>query len=437
MHVCLFDEGYHSLEPLALTRPVFDLLCGQTSLAAKQIRHFAPCQVGVLVRPHLAALYILQHPTLKVNDLAWLRSEPAILVNGRWLPPKHFALSIGGPCLGMAGDEMAYAVVGAELLEYCSPQTLADCLDTWKRTLPQHAAGGRFITYPWDLVNNNAEQLYLDWEKQVGPVCRTGPGSDADCNQVPLGKRDLHVVGPAEKLLVDPSAHIDPLVVANTTQGPVVIDRLAVVTAFTRLEGPCYIGPGTHVVGAKIRAGTTLGPQCRIGGEVEASIVHGYSNKYHDGFLGHAYVGEWVNLGAGTNNSDLRNDYGEVHVSIHGRSIATGSTKVGCLIGDHTKTGLGTLFNTGTNVGIFCNLLPTGPLAPNYVPSFTNFWTGKLRENGNWAQLLETARTVMHRRGCALTDAHGALYGHVFEETVLDRRHAFREVEQRQLRRSA
>ena len=100
--------------------------------------------------------------------------------------------------------------------------------------------------------------------------------------------------------------------VADTTGGPVVIDREAVVTAFTRLEGPCYIGPRTQVHGAKIRAGTTLGPDCRIGGEVEASIVQGHSNKYHDGFLGHAYLGEWVNLGAGTQNSDLRNDYGEV-----------------------------------------------------------------------------------------------------------------------------
>jgi len=426
MHICLFDEGHHALEPLALTRPVFDLLCGQTTLAAKQVRHFAPCQVGVLVRPHLAALYRLQHPTIRVNDQTWLRSEPAILVNGRWLPPEHFALSIGGPCLGMVGEEIAYAVVGADRLEYCSPQTLADCLDTWKRTLPQHAAGGRLITYPWDLVNNNAEQLCLDF-RGAGLSARHGTQE----------QRLPHVVGPAEKLLVDPTARIDPLVIADTTQGPVVIDRGAVVTAFTRLEGPCYIGPFTHVVGAKIRAGTTLGPHCRIGGEVEASIVHGYSNKYHDGFLGHAYVGEWVNLGAGTNNSDLRNDYGEVSVSIHGQPVATGLTKVGCFIGDHTKTGLGTLFNTGTNVGIFCNLLPTGPLAPKYVPSFTNWWTGKLRENGNFAQLLETARTVMQRRGCAVTDAHAALYRHVFEETALDRRHTYREVEQRQLRRSA
>jgi UDP-N-acetylglucosamine diphosphorylase/glucosamine-1-phosphate N-acetyltransferase len=425
MHVCLFDEGCHYLEPLALTRPVFDLLCGQTSLAAKQIRHFAPCQVGVLVRPHLAELYKLQHHTVKVNDSDWLRSEPAILVNGRWLPPKHFALNIGGPCLGIVDEEIAYAVVGADRLEYCSPQTLADCLDTWKRTLPGHAAGGRLITYPWDLVQNNAEQICLDFSRSGTPTAA------ADCNY------RLNIVGPAENLLVDPSARIDPLVVADTTEGPVVIERGAVVTAFTRLEGPCYIGPGTQVVGAKIRAGTTLGPQCRIGGEVEASIVHGYSNKYHDGFLGHAYVGEWVNLGAGTHNSDLRNDYGEVHVSIHGHPVATGLNKAGCFIGDHTKTGLGTLFNTGTNVGIFCNLLPTGPLAPKYVPSFTNWWTGKLRENGNWTQLLATASEVMKRRGLALTDAHAALYRHVFEETGVDRRHTYREVEQRQLRRSA
>src|SRR5207244_9081729 len=99
---------------------------------------------------------------------------------------------------------------------------------------------------------------------------------------------------------------------------------------FSRLEGPCVIGAGTHVLGAKIRSGTTLGPQCRIGGEVEASIVHGYSNKAHDGFLGHSYVGEWVNLGAGTCNSDLRNDYGEVTVTVRGQPVRTGLAKVGC-----------------------------------------------------------------------------------------------------------
>src|SRR5207245_10009051 len=131
------------------------------------------------------------------------------------------------------------------------------------------------------------------------------------------------------------------------------IDAEAVVHARTRLEGACYIGLGCHVLGATIRAGTSLGPACRVGGEVEASIVLGRSNKYHDGFLGHSYVGEWVNLGAGTHNSDLRNDYGEVTAVVRGERIRTGLGKVGCFLGDHVKTGLGTLLNTGSNVGCF------------------------------------------------------------------------------------
>ena len=139
------------------------------------------------------------------------------------------------------------------------------------------------------------------------------------------------------------------MVVADTTHGPVVIGAGAVVTAFTRLEGPCAVGRGTQRLGAKVRAGTTLGPNCRIGGEVEASIVQGHTNKYHDGFLGHAYVGEWVNLGAGTANSDLRNDYGEVTRAAHGGPGGRpGQAKVGCFLGDHTRTGLGRMLNTGT-----------------------------------------------------------------------------------------
>jgi UDP-N-acetylglucosamine diphosphorylase/glucosamine-1-phosphate N-acetyltransferase len=238
-------------------------------------------------------------------------------------------------------------------------------------------------------------------------------------------------------MLVDPTAVVDPMVVADTTKGPVVIDREAVINAFSRLEGPCYIGPATQVLGAKIRAGATLGPHCRVGGEVEASIIHGYSNKYHDGFLGHAYVGEWVNLGAGTHNSDLRNDYGPVHVTVDGQSIDTGCTKVGCFLGDHTKTGLGTLLNTGTNSGIFCNLLPSGRLLPKHVPSFCSWWNGSLRENSDLWQLLRTAAEVMRRRGQALTDSHASLYSHIFDQTAALRRRSLMAKEPLTLRRSA
>src|SRR5262249_37192887 len=158
------------------------------------------------------------------------------------------------------------------------------------------------------------------------------------------------VVGPGDQLRIDPTAHLDPMVLIDTRSGPVVIDGAAVVSAFSRLEGPCYVGPRTQVLGAKVRGGTTLGPDGRGGGGVEASILQGHSNKYHEGFLGHSYVGEWVNLGAGTHTSDLRNDYGEVSVVVNGQRVATGRTKVGSFLGDHTKTGLGTLLNTGSNV---------------------------------------------------------------------------------------
>jgi UDP-N-acetylglucosamine diphosphorylase/glucosamine-1-phosphate N-acetyltransferase len=245
------------------------------------------------------------------------------------------------------------------------------------------------------------------------------------------------VVGPSDCLLIDPAARIDPLVVCNTTGGPVVIDRDAVVTSFTCLEGPCYIGPGTHVLGAKVRAGTSLGPMCRVGGEVEASILLGHANKYHDGFLGHAYVGEWVNLGAGTSNSDLRNDYGEVSVIFDGRAVRTGRSKVGCFLGDHTKTGLGTLLNTGASAGAFCNLLPCAGLLPKYAPPFTSVWNGSLRDNTDLPGLLRTAETVMARRGQTLTEAYRAMVATLLERTTAERRLAIRDAEARRLRRSA
>src|SRR5262245_20309207 len=166
MRVCLFeDTGVLALDPLTATRPAFDLLCGASSLAARQCRHFAPCAVGALVRPHLAKLFRLHHPETPVNDLAWLRAGPTVLVNGRWLPPARHATSATGPCVAMVGETVAYAVVGPELLTYCSEDTLDDCLSSWKEALPYRPAGGLMISYPWDLVENNPAQLCADFDR--------------------------------------------------------------------------------------------------------------------------------------------------------------------------------------------------------------------------------------------------------------------------------
>jgi UDP-N-acetylglucosamine diphosphorylase/glucosamine-1-phosphate N-acetyltransferase len=266
------------------------------------------------------------------------------------------------------------------------------------------------IDYPWNLVEHNREVLEQDYRMR---------SSKQDGTAQPLG---LSLIGPADRLVIDPAAEVEPCVVVDTRKGPVFLDRDVVVQAFTRLEGPCHIGAGTQVFGAKIK-GSSIGPMCRVGGEVEASIIHGYSNKYHDGFLGHSYVGEWVNLAAGTQTSDLRNDYGPIPLTINQRRLHTGMTKVGAFIGDHTKTALGSLLNTGTVVGAFCNLLPAAGLLPKVVPSFCTVWHGQVREVPDVEPLFKTAATVMERRGCEFTEAHAAFYRSLYQDTA-GQRHA-------------
>jgi UDP-N-acetylglucosamine diphosphorylase/glucosamine-1-phosphate N-acetyltransferase len=426
VRLCHFeDRAVAGLEPLTLTRPAHELVCGLTCLGAKQRAHFAADSAGCLLRPYLADLQRLRQPETPVNDLLWLSAAPTMLVNARWMPPIRPFNGVEGPCVGLIDDEIAYAFLEPTHLAGCSPDTLDSYQEDWKHTLPHHPAGGRMVHYLWDLVAANAGQLNADF-KQVT--------TRAHRSSLPDG---LSLMGSAEGIWVDGRATIEPSVVANTSQGPVVIGPGAVVTAFTRLEGPCSIGPGTHLLGAKIRGGTSLGPCCRVGGEVEASILHGYSNKYHDGFLGHAYLGEWVNLGAGTCNSDLRNDYGEVTVTVNGRRVATGQTKVGCFLGDHTKSGIGTLLNTGTNAGVFTNLLPSGSLLPKYVPSFASWWNGAIVDNIDVDERMQTAATVMRRRGQTFTEIHAAMYRHLFEQTAGERRRLVRESELRRLRRTA
>lgn len=438
MRVCHFEDALAAdLEPLTLTRPVFDLLCGCGTLEQKQVRYFTLArgrtasadhlQRGVMVRPYLAPLVAQQAPRLRVNDLHWLRRDRLVLVNGRWVPPapsNDDADDFATPGVALVDGQVAYAVLEPGHLRDLSPLTLDGCLEEWARTLPTRPAGGWMAHYLWDLVERNGDEIALD-------AWLTDPERPRRGDDLPAR------VGPADRLLVHPTARIDPLVVADTTNGPVILDRDVVVTAFTRLEGPCYIGPGTQLLGAKIRGGTTLGAQCRVGGEVEASIIQGYSNKYHDGFLGHAYVGAWVNLGAGTSNSDLRNDYGPVRVSVNGTLIDTRLSKIGCFLGDHTKTGLGTLLNTGTSAGVFCNLLPTGGLLPRVLPSFASIWNGAARENGDLNRLLETAVRVMKRRNETLTDTHRKLYAELFARTADVRRQVLRDAELRRMRRAA
>ncbi|HYT92868.1 MAG TPA: putative sugar nucleotidyl transferase [Gemmataceae bacterium] len=422
MRICIFeDRRVDALEPLSLTRPAFDLLCGAGSLLQRHVRAFAADEVGVLVRPELAELCRLMHPELAVNDPDWLRDGTTLLVNARWLPSAPIE-DRQSPRIGLVGEAVAYVVLPAPGVPECTAETVAEWVEDCKDTLPRTPAGGVMAGHLWDLVEHNPTALDDDLAAFRAP-------------RPPRTLTNVAVLGPEESFVVDPMATIEPFVVADTRNGPVLIDRGAVVHSFSRLEGPCYVGPESWILGAKLRGGT-IGPCCRIGGEVEACILQGHSNKYHDGFLGHSYVGEWVNLGAGTQVSDLRNDYGMIRVSVNGVRVPTGRNKVGSFIGDHTKTGLGTLLNTGTTVGAFCGLLPSGSLLPHVIPSFCMYGYGQLQERWDLRQLFATAAVAMRRRGHELSGVHTDFLFGLYDRTAALRRKVIREVELRRWRQS-
>jgi len=425
MRICVFeDAGVKDLHPLTLTRPAFDLRCGAVTLLQRQERCL-PRQVSVaLVRDELADLCRLHHPDMQINAPNAFADVPdnelVMLLNARWLAPADNLSWPRQAEVGVLDEQVAYVVIAAREVRNLTPALLTWRLTEWLHNLPRHPAGGRMMDYPWDLIECNGIALEDDlrhWWKMG----------------VPEG-RGISIQGPAERCLVAHTATIEPMVHIDTTKGPVLIDDDAVVQAFSRLQGPCYIGKGTRVMSARIHGGS-IGPECRIGGEVEASIVHGYSNKAHEGFLGHSYVGEWVNLAAGTQTSDLRTDYATIRMTVDGRSVDTGLLKIGSFIGDHTKTSLNTLLNTGSMIGVFGQLLGSGELLPRVVPSFCRYARGKLHERNALRELFDTAEIMMARRSRIWTETYAELFFTLFEETSAERRHLLAESEQGRRRR--
>jgi UDP-N-acetylglucosamine diphosphorylase/glucosamine-1-phosphate N-acetyltransferase len=414
------DAGFTRLGPLAQTRPVFELRCGAVSLFERQRRCLSADEACVLVRPELEALCRFVWPGRPVNEPTGAGTGSVVLINGRWLAPEEAPVGLNEPHVGLIGDQVAYVVAYPGAIEELTFQNVTGRVATLREELPARPASGVMIDYPWDLVENNARALLQDerhWRTHRPAVVPAGPA----------------IQGPAERLLADPSALVEPLVLIDTTKGPVMLDRGVVVQAFSRLEGPLYVGPDTQVSAGRIK-GSSLGPQCRIGGEVESAIVHGHSNKAHEGFLGHSYLGEWVNFGAGTQTSDLRNDYRDVTLTIGGQHIDTGLLKVGAFIGDHTKTSIDTLFNTGTVCGPFGMLVASGGLLPRTLPAFCLFSHGKLRERTDLGAMFATAATMMARRGLNWTVEHADFFLDLYERTSSERTRLLRDTEQRRLR---
>lgn len=425
MRLCLVeDNGAARLEPLTLTRPAFDLLLGGRTLGEKLADAFrigpGPARRGAIVRPYLANVRRERDPHTRVNDRDWQARGPLLVANARWVPPADFeAPDPAFPWLGLCDSRPACAWVGPDLAVALEPNGVESWFDRLGSALPAVELGGEWIDRPWDLVSKNGDHIRRDFETQT---------------RMDVSNRHLSamaLVGPADRLSIHESVRIDPYTVFDTLNGPITVASGAIIQPFTRIEGPCFIGKDTQLFRANLRGGVTIGPNCRIGGEVEESIVHGYSNKYHEGFLGHSYIGEWVNLGAITSNSDLRNDYGEVHVPLGGDPVATGQAKVGCFLGDHTRTGLGSMLNTGTAIGVMCNVLPAGLLLPKHVPSFTAVLYGRVAPGFSIEQLFATARIVMGRRGRVFNADEEQLYLDLHEQTRLERERAFQKTQDR------
>lgn len=403
------DEKCSNLFPLTLTRATFELRCGHATLLERILRNLRGTQVSLFVRDYLAPMVKQRVHAEAVNDPNALKTDDLLLVNGRLLLHEGELALEGEEEIGTCGGDMAYARVRQKTVGPHRDEGLMSLLARLREGLSCKEVKATMVSYPWDLVNNNPKAIEEDFEA----IGKKGI----------LGK--LHaqaaVYGEKDYVYVAKGAEVHPFAVLDTTNGPVIVEEGAKVFPFSRIEGPSCIGRSSWVVRANMHGGTTVGPVCRVGGEVEESIIHGYTNKYHSGFLGHSYVGEWVNLGALTTNSDLKNDYSPVEVYVGGRLMNTGETKVGCFIGDHTKTGIGSLINTGTVIGVMSNVLTSGEPLPKLIPSFCWYFRKRFWRGTGLGRMLETAETVMNRRNMKLGSDGMKLFEYLYEATRHER----------------
>ncbi|MBI4810593.1 MAG: transferase, partial [Ignavibacteriales bacterium] len=224
-------------------------------------------------------------------------------------------------------------------------------------------------------------------------------------------------------IIIGKGSKIKPGAVLDAEKGPIIIGINVTIMPNAVIEGPVFIGDNSIIkIGAKIYHGTSIGKWCKVGGEVEASIIQSYSNKQHDGFLGHSYLGSWINIGADTNTSDLKNNYGTVRVYVNGKMIDSGLQFVGLTMGDHSKSGINTMFDTGTVVGISSNIYGSG-FPSKFIPSFA--WGGEKQFTAyDLEKSIDTMKKVMARRNVNLTASYEKLVRKIFKDTMEERKSA-------------
>lgn len=386
----LFDDAVaQGWEPFALTRPAGELLFGALTLRARAERVLGLRCAAHLAADHLAGFDEEGAPAVRRLDDApregdrlflLSRAVPGWDARGRPALERAGAVEIDGETVGF------FAPAGtpppdAEFLRHPTDTAAPPGGGTPLR-LP-----GRVLRHVWELVTGNPGQVAADIDALF-------PAPPAP--RLPDG---VHRLGTGA-LVLGEGVDLEPGVVLDTRSGPIWLDDGVQVRAFTRLAGPAYVGPRSVVLGGAVEA-VSLGPVCKVRGELAESVCLGYTNKQHDGHIGHAYLGRWVNLGAETTNSDLKNNYGTIRIWTPAGEVDTGELKLGSLLGDHVKTGIGLLLNTGTVVGAGSNLFGAA-MPPKYVPPFS-WGSGEELTGFRVEKFLEVAERAMARRDVALS----------------------------------
>jgi UDP-N-acetylglucosamine diphosphorylase/glucosamine-1-phosphate N-acetyltransferase len=394
----LFDDRRaRAWQPFSLTRPVGELLYGCLRLRERAERLLHAPAVGHLAAAELAGFEEEGAPPV-VSPADVGSDAPRVLLSSRAPLAWGVALDASEPTtFRVEGQVVGWALPAGEPTP--GEPDLLDPEGSGARGRVVELAG-RVLEWPWTLVEANPAQVTAD-------IAAFHRGTSA------FGLTDVHIVGKHDLSLAH-GAHIEPGVVVDAREGPIRLEAGAYVQAPARLTGPLFLGHDTLVFGGSL-SHSAIGPVCKVRGEIDTSVLIGYCNKAHDGYLGHALLGQWVNLGALTTNSDLKNNYSSVRLRVGPDEIDSGSIKVGCFLGDHVKTGIGTLLNTGTVVGAGSNLFG-GRMPPKYVPPFS-WGSGDGLLEFKLEKCLEVAEVAMARRKVALTPAMRELLTRAWERT--------------------
>lgn len=437
------DWGWQQLLPLVYVRASFQLTCGMDDLLAKVRRlavrsggavggngYAGPAGLETWCRPAIAEV-VAEQTELPVNRQI---SGSALLLSGRGYWSSLPRVTAGDESwVGVAGPGERVACVFADhnLASRLSASVFLDEARALATLcgLPRRDVSDRvkLLDWPWQVVHANPSALVADWRSRVMGNADTWDldwvNCERQCNDGEFECPFIHtnvdkgsyLLG-LESIQIGARTRIKPCVVIDAENGPVWIAGDVTVQPHCYIQGPAYIGPGCLLQpGTVIREGTTLGPQCKVGGEIEGSIIHGYSNKQHDGFLGHSYVGSWVNIAADCINSDLKNTYGTVRVPINGCEVETDEMFVGMLVGDYSKMAINVSVPTGAVVGFCSNVLT--PRSPKFVPSFA--WVDDdTIQSYDVQRGLAIARKMMLRRNCRMTAAEERLFLQVRQQAM-------------------